>query len=878
MSQPAVSEPVAIAPSIAAGADPRGLGGLIALVEGQPQAFPLAETKIRAHIIGGACRTVVEQRFENPLSASMEATHIFPLPPAGAVVEMSLRCGDLVVEADCKALEEAQATFDEARAAGHRAALLTQSRDDVHTLQVTRIPAGEAVSVRLVVVEQLEVVDGLYRWRFPTTIAPRYLPGVPVSHEGPGVLPDTDAVPDASRLQPPLRLEGGARLDLEVTVAGRPRRVASSLHCVAMDIEDDGVRVAPSTKATLNKDFILSFAAAAEVGPGQHAGARAWTDGAYTVVEVQPTAALDVEGLPRDAVFVVDISGSMGGGKIEAAKAALSAALHGLVLGDRFKLIAFDHELMHFNEGFTEYSEQTLQAADAWIGQLYARGGTEMLPAIEAALDGATPLGRLRTVLFITDGQSWDEARLVSAVIRRQPRTLFFTLGIDTAVNGALLQRLARVGGGTCELATPNDDIDALITRFEARFGSPLAADVRVAGRPDASRGGVNLFAGRPALLFIEGAPGEITLTAEEGARGFPMSLVPSKAPEGFPIGALWARRRVAALEDRLELDPFEDAALRAEIVKVALPHHIASRFTAFVAVERSRKVEGAMTEVVQPAELPEGWDPGFKGGGGGGFGAAPTGPARSGGQARQRKRSAAAPMPPARPAPAPMPAPLSASMSEPAPAAKPAPAPMKEEAKSRGGGLLGRLIGGLPKRAQKVSGAPMSGVPMSEASMSPSDSKIAPPPPAPEALYDYDAEDAFDDGVAMADMEEEAFAEISEGGLDHGAVEQALVKQQGADGSYGGDVAATAAALVALVLLGHTRQSGLRRRTVLKAAKWLQGQGGDLAAEALALLEAAEAGGQIAAAQIASTPWVTALTGAGETGETLRQLLAELG
>lgn len=840
--------------------DPRGIGGLMALVNGAEQALPLAEVKVRADIVGGACRTVVEQRFTNTLETAMEAVHICPLPEEGAVVEMSLRCGDLVVEAECREKTEAKAIFDNARAVGHRAALLTQERDDVHTLRVTRLPAGEEVVVRLVIVEQLEIVDGQYRWRFPTTIAPRYLTGAPIGHEGPGVLPDTTHVPDASSLQPPLRLAGGTRLDLEVRVAGLPKRLASSLHCVSMSLEDGAIRVAPSGKATLNKDFALAFS----VGAQPTVGARAWTDGQHTVVEVQPPALADPEGMPRDVVFVVDISGSMSGQKLDAAKAALSAALHGLVIGDRFKLIAFDDRLEVFQQGFAEYGEETMAAADAWISRLRARGGTEMLPAIKASLDGNTAPGRLRTVLFITDGQAWNEQPLVAAVANRRKGALFFTLGIDTAVNGALLKRLARVGGGTCELAAPSDDIDALITRFEARFGTPLADGVQVKGRVHARLQGGTLFAGRPVRLFIEGAPAELTITADEAVGGFPMSIVPERAPDGFHLGALWARHRVASLEDRLTLKPFEEEALRPQLIEVALAHRIASRFTSFVAVERTRVVEGPMAEVVQPTELPEGWDDGFKGAppGSGGGGMPAAKPMRSVSKARKKKSSLLDLMPaearkrdiapplmdaemmecddeasgafapdlstsvaaPPMPAPEPMSSAPMPAMEGAAPlGVAPQQAPMKEEAsRSRGAGLLGRLLGGLGGRRSQDKAPPPPAAP---AGAAPTPPRAPAPMPAPNQ------------GPARADAEAPAASTPAD-------VEQALVKGQKADGSYGGDVARTAAALITLLLLGHTRQAGLRRRTVSKAARWLKGHAGARWADhALAALEAAEAG-----------------------------------
>ncbi len=587
---PMMAEPTTI--------DPRGCGGLLGLLDGVERAFPLKEIRVRATWYGEACRTVVEQRFDNPFDQPLEAIHLFPLPEDGAVTEVELRAGDVVVRAECRERAEAERTFAQARRDGHLAALVTAERDDVHTLRVTRIPAKTSVTVRIVVVERIAWADGRARWRFPTVIAPRYLPGNEVGQDGVGVLPDTDRAPDASRLSPPIRLSGGTQLDLEVHVVGGARRIASSLHAVQISMED-GVRIAP-LKAENDRDFVLEVEALAGVG----IGTRACTDGSHTMVIVDPPT-IPQATLPRDAVFVIDISGSMGGTKLDAAKQALSAALHGLVSGDRFRLIAFDDRVETESVDFVDYSDRALARADQWISGLHARGGTEMLAPLKEALGGsATPAGRIRTVLFITDGQVHNDAELCAAVANRRGSTRLFTLGIDTAVNGALLGRLARLGGGVCELATPNDDIERVIARMEARFGGPVADNVRVNGaaRPEPQV----LFSGRPLAMFVEGSPSSVVVTGTTSAGPLREEIVPLRVDAG--IGVLWARERVAWLEDRLATKPFEEEAIRPEIVRVATAHGIASRFTAFVAVERSRTMDGTLVEVVQAVPVPDQW------------------------------------------------------------------------------------------------------------------------------------------------------------------------------------------------------------------------------------------------------------------------------
>jgi Ca-activated chloride channel family protein len=780
--------------------DPRGLGGLVALVQGAERPLPLRDVKVRASIVGDCARVEIVQRYANPYDTALEAVHMLPLPPAGAVTEMELHAGDIVVSADCRERKEAETTFAEARQAGHRAALLTAEAADIHTLRVTNLPPKAEVRVRIVLVERLEIADGRARWRFPTTIAPRYLPGNPVGHAGPGVLPDTDEAPDASRLSPPILLGGGAKLDLEVDVRGQVRTVESSLHVAKVSMDDGGVRVAPKGGATVDRDFVLTWTTAS----ADKMETRAYTDGAYTLVVVEPPGSVLPQALPRDAVFVIDISGSMEGTKMDAAKRALTGALHGLMPGDRFAIIAFDDRLERFRPGFVAYDDQSLAAADTWVARLRARGGTEMLPAIKDALDGETPAGRVRTVLFITDGQAHNEQPLVAAVANRRGSARFFTLGIDTAVNEALMTRLARVGGGTCELCTPSDDIEEVVARIEARFGSPLADAVKVDGGELAGPVERTLFAGRPVTVLLKGAPAQVNVTGRTSAGTYAAKATPVRAEAA--LGALWARERVAELEDRLTLRPFEEEALRGEILRVALEHHIASRFTAFVAVERSTKVDGPRVEVVQPNMLPHGWDEGFAGGG------APRGGAPLGAPPPGAVFASAAP-------PAPM---MDAMMMDPmsAPPSPRAAAPrMRKEAAApaksasplrRAASALRDMLGGATPPPPPAA-APGS----------------APPPMAPAFdAMPAEAEELADAEPAPA-MEQAKRAQVAEPLAPAPAAPQAdpgatLARMQSADGSFGGDVHRTASALLALVLLGNTRLVGLRKRAVLKAATWL--------------------------------------------------------
>ncbi len=624
----------------ASGSSP-GLGGLLALKDKAEQPLPLRETRVRARMVGPACRVQIEQRFANPLDRPVEAVYLFPLPAAAAVTEMRLLAGDAEVRAECRPREEAEAVFEAAREAGHRAGLLERERSEVFSLRVASLPPGEEVRVRIGWVQELEPLDGGWQWRFPTVVAPRFLPGRPIGQQGPGVLPDTDRVPDGSRLQPPLRLEGGSLLDLEVEIHGPVRALASTQHAVSMrrlpDAEGRGevTRIAIGTKATLDRDFVLRY----ETAEPDRPALRAWTDGRHSMVLLDPPSDARPPAIPRDATYVIDRSGSMRGSKMDAARAALSATLHGLNPGDRFRLIAFDDRLERFGAGngagLLDYDQESLEAADRWIAGIDARGGTRMLPAIQAALDphdgsrhptadmtrspsrsrddrsGDPSDVRLRSLLFITDGQVWNEAELIAAVHHRRGSVRFFTLGIDSAVNGGLLQRLARAGDGRCRLLGPEEDIEAAVLRFEAEFGSPLIDGLRIDADGLDEELPPTLYAGSPCLFFLDGAPDRLRMTGTTGSREVELSCRPERIQQ--TLGPIWATRRITALEDRVATHPHQAEGLLPEIRRLALEYGLLSSQTALVAVDRSRSVEGKSVEILQPVELPAGWDPSFR-------------------------------------------------------------------------------------------------------------------------------------------------------------------------------------------------------------------------------------------------------------------------
>ena len=229
--------------------------------------LPLQRLAVEGRITGLLYRLTVTQTIVNVHAEPLEATYIFPLPARAGVTRFQLHVGERVIDGVLKERGAARAEYDRALREGRRAAIAEEERPEVFTVRAGNIPPGEAVGVELELAGLLAVTDGEATFRFPLVVAPRYIPGVPLGSPGVGLgtVPDTDAVPDASRISPPVLLPGQPnpvhlRFRLELDSAGLPLDdLRSSLHVLHLSQTPDGLPVVELTPGAerLDRDVIL---------------------------------------------------------------------------------------------------------------------------------------------------------------------------------------------------------------------------------------------------------------------------------------------------------------------------------------------------------------------------------------------------------------------------------------------------------------------------------------------------------------------------------------------------------------------------------------------------------------------------------------------
>jgi Ca-activated chloride channel family protein len=562
----------------------------------QQLTLPLRAVTVRASIAGDCAVTELTEHYANTSDVPLDVLHTIPLPASCAVIGFEIKAGDRVVRGLCRAKAAARAEFEAAKARGKSTAIVERVRDDLHRISLANVPPRTEIEVTLRLAERLGVKDGRFEYRLPTALSPKYVPGTPTGHDGDGWSPDTDDAPDASHLTPPMLVDTQIPVRLEVRIAHGVTQVMPSIALNERRRPDGTVVLEPAAPLSCSGDVVIRFWTRTE-----RAAMRAYTDGERTLVVLDPpadrTPALE---RTREAVFVLDRSGSMDGTRLDAAKQALTHALRTLKPTDLFHVIAFDVDFESFRDSPVPATPKHVSAAIKWVQAIEAGGGTLAIPALTAACAPPIATDHVRTVLFITDGDIGNDTQLLQLTSKLDPACRITVVGIGRAPSNALLQRLARLGGGTCTIVTSEDDIGLELQSLDAELAGPIAFGLHEVGTDPSACRTADLFAGRGGTLFLDGARTHVKLTSADGAFAAECDVTPSP----MPLGPLWARAEVERLEDRCISHPAEENEIDAAIERLGLAHHIQTRMTSFVAVDEHSRVTGEALRLEQPVPM----------------------------------------------------------------------------------------------------------------------------------------------------------------------------------------------------------------------------------------------------------------------------------
>jgi Ca-activated chloride channel family protein len=573
-------------------------------------AAPLIATEVEIRVTGHVARTRVTQRFSNPHPDWYEGVYVFPLPERAAVDRLRMTIGERVVEGEIREKEQAKRTYAAAKAEGRRAALLEQERPNLFTSSVANIGPGEEVRVDIEYQQTLHYDQGRYELRFPMVVGPRYIPAgvADAARITPAVLkPD-----ESPEIHNPLTLSVEVQAGVPIGGLRSPSHLIETGSCAGT-----ACRAVLRGPVPANKDFVLDWALAPGAAPAAAALIETKGERHYGLLMVAPPAPeRRAAPMPREAIFVIDTSGSMQGASIEQAREALELAIRRLGAADRFNVIEFNSLAQALYAEARPATPDNVQRAVRWVRALRANGGTEMAKALDLALDASETPGRVRQIVFLTDGAVGNEDQLLRMIRERLGDSRLFTVGIGSAPNSHFMTKAAQFGAGTFTYIGRIDEVKEKMDALFGKLESPVLKGVRIdwggaAGVEAWPKQVPDLYAGEPVMVLFsaERLGAEITVSALAGDKPWQVR-VPLAAAEGdSALSVLWARERIGALMDQLRGGAAE-AEIREAVLKLALQHQLVSRYTSLVAVDRTpaRSAEARLKSAGIATNLPEGW------------------------------------------------------------------------------------------------------------------------------------------------------------------------------------------------------------------------------------------------------------------------------
>ena len=562
--------------------------------------FPLEVVyhKVDVKIDGQSAVTKIDQSFYNPSNSQLEGLYIFPVPKGAVINNFTMIINGKETKAELLDADKARKIYEDIVRQMRDPALLEYNEQNIFKLRIFPIEPRSEKKISISYSEILESDNNLFEYVYPLNT-------------------EKFSAKPLKNVSVKIDLKSDEML----------KNIYSPTHEIEIVNKSDNHSIISYEAGNIKPDidFKLYFSKNASSVGLSLLNYKSGNDDAYFLLSASPSIEIDKSGIEnKDITFILDISGSMSGEKLEQAKKALLYCVNNLNAGDHFNIIRFSTEAYSLFKSLEQAEKQNINRARKFIDELKAVGGTNIEEAFSLAFKNYQESSRPHFLVFLTDGKPTigevNDDKLVKRILNaNKSKSRIFTFGIGNEINTHLLDKLTEETNAWRTYVGNDEDIEVKVSNFYDKIQSPVLSDLKLdfgssievyqtypKDLPD-------LFKGSNLLVFgrYKGT-GNIKVTLSGKINGKMKEFSVNQNLSGDDnkynfIPPLWASRRIGHLLDLIRLNG-ENKELVDEATALAREHGIITPYTSYLIMEDeeirirgNRLVEGLQTLPPRP-------------------------------------------------------------------------------------------------------------------------------------------------------------------------------------------------------------------------------------------------------------------------------------
>ncbi|SKA83927.1 Ca-activated chloride channel family protein [Clostridium sp. USBA 49] len=563
----------------------------------------LKEVSISGNVCGEFAEISIKKEYINVSNSNIDCSYIFPIPETALITGLEATLGGRIIKAVIEDKEEARKIYENSNETGVNALTLEEINLNVFQLTIGKVLPGESINIKFTYIDNL-VYEGN---NLILTI--------------PAILHSDSQNADNKEYFSENYENYKSNLNLLIEPINKVN-IKSPSHDIKVEWEE-GNNLA---KVTLNKDknkfdedFIILFE---EEKTSQVSGMfYKYEDENKGILYIRfiPKLEISEEDDKNNYIFLIDISHSMKGAKLEQAKNALQLCIRNLSENDSFNIIAFENNLHFFSDrGLVPFNEENLRKATLWIDNLEDKKGAKIFEALKYALSEKNNIGYSNIMLF-TDDIIENEEEVLSYVKQNIGDNRIFTFGVDTSVNSYVINKLAEFGYGKAEFIYEDENIEDVVLKQLRRIKNPQV-DIE-----EIDWGSLNvektyprtidyLYDREPFSVFAKvsgNIEGKITIKGKVGAERYikTIDLDTLDLKENAElIQKVWSRKRIESIEERMRTERGDIYdSMKRKVIEISKESSILSPETSFIMLEMIEDpVLGMPITHIVPLNIPE--------------------------------------------------------------------------------------------------------------------------------------------------------------------------------------------------------------------------------------------------------------------------------